>query len=131
MVSVTMADDLSPPPYNPESGILVFPVGGAHPRLSAQIEAYYDANFRARQMETFAQMVLEKGHGAYTPNGVKRSDGTVVRETWQACGRRLFGDRFIPVMERAIARYIAAHGAPRAPYAPPAYVLEEVPEPEF
>lgn len=132
MVSVTM----SAPPYKPDTGIVIFPIGAQHPRMLEQIDAYYEANFRQQQMESFAQFVLEKGHGALSPSPIKTDDGHMVRETWQACGRRLFGKRFIAVMERAVNEYRATHGALSPPAeapleTPPAHVLEEIPEPEF
>lgn len=136
MVSVTMSADPSPPPpYRPETGIVIFPVGSAHPRMREQINAYYEAHFRKGQMETFAQFVLEKGHGAMAP--MMRVDGEDIHETWQARGRRLFGQRFIAVMEKAINEYRAAHAETAPPpttaplETPPAHVLEEIPEPEF
>lgn len=138
MVSVTMSAD--PPLYNPNSGIVLFPVGSTHPPLLTQIDAYYEANFRAGQMESFARFVLEKGYGACTPHGRKNAHGVIVRETWQACGRRLFGERFADVMDRALTEYRAAHrGKPPEPLQPapvllgepPAHVLEEIPEPQF
>lgn len=136
MVSVTMPAEPSPPAYNPETGIVIFPVGSAHPRMLEQINAYYEANFRVGQMKTFAQFVIEKGCGALSPRQVKNARGELVNETWQACGRRLFGDRFIAVMQRALAEYLAVHGSP-PPQAqeslpePPAHILEEIPEPDF
>lgn len=132
MVSVTMSAD-PPPPYNPETGIVIFKAGAAHASMLEQINAYYEAHFRQRQMETFAQFVLQKGHGALSPRHVKKDDGTLVRETWQACGRRLFGQRFVAVMEKAVKDYCAAHaGSPPATAPdPPAHVLEEIPDPEF
>lgn len=134
MVSVTM----SVPPYKPETGIVIFPTGPEHPRPLEQIYAYYEAHFRTgphmRPMETFAQFVLEKGHGAMAP--VMRFDGKKIHETWQARGRRLFGQRFVAVMERAVNEYRATHGVLPPPAeapleTPPAHVLEEIPEPEF
>lgn len=136
MVSVTMSADPSPPPYRPETGIVIFPVGPEHPRPLEQIHAYYEAHFRPGQMKSFAQFVLEKGHGAMAP--VMRVDGKEVRETWQARGRRLFGQRFVAVMEQAINEYRAAHAAEARPAPatapleePPAHILEEIPEPDF
>lgn len=133
MISVTMSNTPSPPLYNPSSGLLTFPVGSGAPKLRDQINAYYETHFRQRQMETFAQFVLEKGHEARTPNGAKNSYGEKVPETWQQCGRRLFGDRFVPIMEQAIAAYRAKHGAPpvQAVPEPPAYITAEIPEPDF
>jgi hypothetical protein len=135
MVSVTMA--ANPPPYNADTGIVIFD-GGRGQR--EQIHAYYEAHFRTgphmSPIETFAQFALEKGYGAYAPRLVKNERGEMVRETWQACGRRLFGERFVGVMERVVTEYRAQHGAtpPRASAPlpePPAHVLEPVPEPEF
>jgi len=130
MVSVTMAAD--PPPYKPDTGIVIF--SGSAQR--EQIHAYYEAHFRTgphmRPMETFAQFVLEKGYGAMAPP--MRVDGQEIRETWQARGRRLFGQRFIAVMEKAVTDYCAAHGVsppPPAALEPPAHVLEEIPDPDF
>ena len=128
MVSVTMPADPSIPPYKPETGIVVFPEGR---RRIEQIVAYYDANFRQGQMETLAQFVLEKGHGAMAP--VIRIDGQEVHETWQARGRRWYGQAFVAVMEKAVNEYRAVHGvapADSSPVAPP-HILEEIPDPEF
>lgn len=133
MVSVTMSANPSPPPHRPETGIVIFPIGPEHPRMLEQINAYYEAHFRQRQMETFAQFVLEKGHGAMAP--AMRVEGKEVQETWQARGRRLFGPRFVAVMERAVNEYCAAHGPAPTPTipleTPPAHVLEEIPDPDF
>jgi hypothetical protein len=133
MVSVTMSDAPSPPAYNPSSGLLNFEVGPGKIALQKQIDAYYEANFRARQMETFADFVLEKGYGAYSPNPVRNKHGERVRETWQQCGRRLFGERFVAVMERKVTEYRAQHatGASSAAPEPPPHILEEIPEPDF
>lgn len=127
MVIVTMTCDPSIPSYKPETGIVVFPEG----RRLDQIDAYYEANFRQRQMETLAQFILEKGHGAMAP--MIRVDGVEIRETWQARGRRWYGQRFVAVMEKAVNEYRAAHGAAPAGTAPvpPAHVLEEIPDPDF
>ena len=137
MVSVTMSAN-PPPTPSPETGIVIFPVGPEHPRMLDQIHAYYEKHFRQGQMETFAQFVLEKGHGALAQNPVKADDGRMIRETWQACGRRLFGPRFIEVMERAINDYRATHSVstfqpfkPPPDPSPPPHVLEEIPEPDF
>lgn len=137
MVSVTMPAPPPPPPYKPETGLVTF-AGGASMR--EQIYAYYEAHFRTgphmAPIETFAQFVLEKGHGAMAPQ--MRIDGKLIIETWQARGRRLFGQRFVAVMEQAINEYRAAHAAEARPAPatapleePPAHILEEIPEPDF
>lgn len=63
-----------------------------------EILAYYE-QFRPAQMESFARYAFSKGYGA-------KVHGT--DETWQACGRRLFGDRFIAAMERVVNEHRAA-----------------------
>jgi hypothetical protein len=106
----------TPPVYDPQTGIVM--LAGRD-----QIMAYYE-QFRLGQMESFAEFVLSKGHGAVTPHGIKGSNGRQVPETWQACGRRLFGERFVGVMERAVDAYRAAHAGHRtAPV--------EIPDPDF
>lgn len=87
----------------------------------ADVVEYYE-QFRPAQMEHFARFVLSKGFGATTPHGRRNANGQKEPETWQACGRRLFGDRFIPVMERVLAEHRAAMAAQ-----PPA----AIPDPEF
>jgi hypothetical protein len=130
MVSVTMTDT---PLYNPSSGLLNFELGPGNPSLRVQVTAYYEMNFRARQMETFADFVISKGFGAWSPHLVRNVQGFRVKETWQSCGRRLFGERFAVVLERKIAEYRASHGAPSATPTPepPAHISEEIPEPDF
>lgn len=87
--------------------------------------AYYE-QFRPAQMENFARFVISKGYGAITPYGRRQSgSGKMERETWQACGRRLFGERFIPVMERALETHRATLTVPA-----PA-ILATIPDPEF
>lgn len=86
-----------------------------------QVLAYYK-QFRPQQMETFAQFVLSKGFGATTPQGKRNSAGVKVAESWQECGRRLFGDGFVAVMARAVRDHNAAANAPQR---------EPIPDPEF
>lgn len=93
-------------------------------RTIDDIVAYYEP-FRQTQMENFARFVISKGYGATTPNGHRKANGEKKPETWQACGRRLFGDRFVPVMERMLAEHQAAMLAN-----PPA-VTAEIADPEF
>lgn len=109
----------TPPPYNPTSGILY--VKGLD-----QICAYYE-QFRPGQMESFAQFVIEKGHGARSP---RKDSKTGDFETWQGAGRRLFGERFIPIMERAIEAHRAKLAKPQAIAAPPPKPAV-IPEPDF
>jgi hypothetical protein len=87
----------------------------------ADIVEYYE-EFRPAQMEHFARFVISKGYGATTPHGRRGPDGRKQSETWQACGRRLFGERFIPVMERMLAEHKEGMAAK-----PPAVI----PDPEF
>lgn len=130
MVSVTMSEI---PAYNPSSGLLNFEIGAGKPSLRTQITAYYEANFRERQMDSFADFVISKGFGACSPHPVRNKHGDRIRETWQSCGRRLFGDRFVTVMERKVAEFKAQAGAPvpQSTPEPPPYVSEEIPEPDF
>lgn len=80
--------------------------------------------FRPSQMEHFARFVLSKGYGAMTPHGRRNpATGKKERETWQACGRRLYGERFVSVMDRMIAEHKTAVAAPDASQA--------IPDPEF
>jgi hypothetical protein len=129
MVSVTMS--AKPPLAGDIGGVIHFQLGPGFPPLRDQIHDYYEEHFRQGHMETFAQFVLEKGHGAMAPPRYK--DGQMIRETWQACGRRLFGERFVPVMERAINEYRASHAAPPPEPLPepPAHFLENIPDPDF
>ena len=60
----------------------------------AELELAY-APYRERMLECFARFVIDEGYGAMTPRG----------ETWQACGRRMFGeDRFNAALRAEIAR---------------------------
>ena len=104
-----------PPVYDPKTGIVML-------KGRDEILAYYE-QFRPQQMESFAQFVLSKGYGATTPNGKRNSAGIKVSESWQECGKRLFGERFVPVMARAIRDHNARHEAPRQ--------TEPIPDPEF
>lgn len=50
----------------------------------------------------FADYVLKQGYGAVSPNKIK---ATGKFETWQACGRRIWGEtHFNKAMREAIAR---------------------------
>jgi len=82
----------------------------------ADVVEYYE-QFRPAQMEHFARFVITKGYGAVTPNGRKDANGRKEPETWQACGRRLYGERFIAVMERVLAEHRAAIEAQPQPAA--------------
>lgn len=60
----------------------------------------YAKNKRALFMDGFADYVVRKGFGAVTPNKINGKP-----ESWQMCGRRLWGERpFNDAMARAIAR---------------------------
>lgn len=77
-----------------------------------EILAYYE-QFRPAQRESFARFVFSKGYGAKVPGR---------DETWQACGRRLFGDDFIATMERIVNEHRTTPSG-----SPPPVVIE----PEF
>lgn len=137
IVGVTMSAKLPPQKHNPETGIVIFPTGTGVSQLR-QIDDYYEANFRDKFMWGFANFVYEKGYGACTPHGRRHPQGGTVPETWQECGRRLYGDRFKAVMARVIEERQAGRPAPTAPRKepviladPPPISLEEIPDPDF
>lgn len=74
------------------------------PRLLtvADVIRYYEP-FRRTQVLNFARYVIAKGYRATVPRKPGQPE-----ETWQACGRRLFGDAFIPAMEQALEEYRAS-----------------------
>lgn len=92
------------------------PIGGKPLFTLADICDHYE-QFRPAQMESFARFVLSKGYGATTPQGRRNDRGQKVPETWQACGRRLFGDRFGLVMERILIEHQTAGEVKPAPVA--------------
>lgn len=49
----------------------------------------YLDTYKQHMMECFARFVINEGPGARTP--VKYKNGEAVSESWQECGRRLFG----------------------------------------
>lgn len=104
------------------AGGLMEPSGGKPLFTLADVCDYYE-QFRPAQIEHFARFVIAKGYGATTPHGRRNAmNGKKEPETWQACGRRLYGERFGPAMERALAEHqaaaVAAKSAPIAPMPP-------------
>lgn len=91
------------------------------PRLYtvADVVRYYEP-FRQTSVLNFARFVISKGFGAMVP---RKSGGK--EETWQACGRRLYGEAFIPAMEQALEEYrVSVANNP-----PPA--TGPIPDPDF
>lgn len=78
----------------------------------------YLEQFKPARMEHFARFVLSKGYGAKTPKG----------ETWQTCGRRLFGAQFIPVMDRVLNEHRLAAAGTHEKSRPPSAEID-TPEP--
>lgn len=56
------------------------------------------AIYRKYQMECFARFVIDEGYGATAPANVG-SAAHPRYETWQECGRRMFGDPFVTVLQ--------------------------------
>ena len=66
---------------------------------------------RALFLDGFCDFVIKQGFGAVTPNKPYGARGP---ETWQACGRRLWGEtHFKEAMARAIERSRAARTSSR------------------
>jgi len=47
--------------------------------------------------ECFARFVISQGYGARAPRNIG-TDGSTKYETWNECGRRLFGQRFNSIL---------------------------------
>jgi hypothetical protein len=103
--------------------LVMEPSGGKLLFTLADVCDYYE-QFRPAQMENFARFVISKGYGATTPQGTRNDRGQKIPETWQSCGRRLFGERFIPVMERVLVEHRAALAAKST-------AVQPIADPEF